>query len=108
MGEAGPPRDYEQALRVHRALWAEGDYRRVAEQLTGVSAAVVEAAGIGPGLRVLDLGAGSGNTAILAAGRGAEMTAVDLADDPLARISTQEVGATLPPDCCARAGSRGP
>ena len=83
MGEAAPPRDYQQALRVHRALWAEGDYRRVAEQLTGVSAAVVEAAGIGPGLRVLDLGAGSGNTAILAAGRGAEVTAVDLADDLL-------------------------
>ena len=46
-----------------------------------MSAAVVEAAGIGPGLRVLDLGAGSGNTALLAAGRGAEVTAVDLTDD---------------------------
>ena len=58
-----------------------GDYTRVAEQLTGVSAAVVEAAGVGPGMRVLDLGAGSGNTALLAAGRGAEVTAVDLTDD---------------------------
>ena len=46
-----------------------------------MSAAVVEAAGIGPGLRVLDLGAGSGNTALLAAGRGAQVTAVDLTDD---------------------------
>jgi 2-polyprenyl-3-methyl-5-hydroxy-6-metoxy-1,4-benzoquinol methylase len=32
-------------------------------------------------MRVLDLGAGSGNTALLAAGRGAEVTAVDLTDD---------------------------
>jgi ubiquinone/menaquinone biosynthesis C-methylase UbiE len=73
--------DYELARRMHGALWAAGDYSRVAEQLTGVSAAVVEAAGIAPGLQVLDLGAGSGNTALLAAGRGAEVTSVDLTDD---------------------------
>jgi 2-polyprenyl-6-hydroxyphenyl methylase/3-demethylubiquinone-9 3-methyltransferase len=73
--------DYELARRMHGALWAAGDYTRVAEQLVGVSAAVVETAGIGPGLRVLDLGAGSGNTALLAAGQGAEVTAVDLTDD---------------------------
>ena len=60
MGEA-ELRDYEQARRMHEALWADGDYTRVAELLTGVSAAVVEAAAIGPGMRVLDLGAGSGN-----------------------------------------------
>jgi cyclopropane fatty-acyl-phospholipid synthase-like methyltransferase len=53
----------------------------VAEQLIGVSVAIVEAAGIGPGMRALDLGAGSGNTALVAAGRGAEVTAVDLTDD---------------------------
>ena len=81
MGEPDVVRDFEQARRLHGALWAAGDYTRVAEQLTGVSAAVVNAAGIVPGLRVLDLGAGSGNTALLAAGLGAEVTAVDLTDD---------------------------
>ena len=81
MSEAEFGEDYELARRMHGALWAAGDYTRVAEQLTGVSVAVVGAAGIGPGLRVLDLGAGSGNTALLAAGRGAEVTAVDLTDD---------------------------
>jgi len=81
MSEAEFRGDYELALRMHGALWAAGDYTRVAEQLTGVSEAVVEAAGIGSGLRVLDLGAGSGNTALLAAGRGAQVTAVDLTDD---------------------------
>ena len=81
MSEAEFREDYELARRMHGALWAAGDYTRVAEQLTGVSAAVVEAAGIGPGMRVLDLGAGSGNTALLAAGRGAQVTAVDLTDD---------------------------
>ena len=70
MGEPEFLHDFEQARRLHGAMWAAGDYTRVAEQLTGVSAAVVEAAGIGPGLRVLDPGAGSGNTALLAAGQG--------------------------------------
>jgi len=81
MNEAEFREDYELARRMHGAMWAAGDYARVAEQLTGVSAAVVETAGIEPGLRVLDLGAGSGNTALLAAGQGAEVTAVDLTDD---------------------------
>ena len=81
MGEAGFVEDFQLARRMHGALWAAGDYTRVAEQLTGVSATVVDAAGIGPGMRVLDLGAGSGNTALLAAGRGAEVTAADLTDD---------------------------
>ena len=57
MSEAEFREDYELARRMHGALWAAGDYARVAEQLTGVSAAVVEAAGIVPGMRVLDLGA---------------------------------------------------
>jgi len=61
MGEAEFREDDELARRM---LWAAGDYIRAAAALTGVSAAVVQAAGIGPGLRVLDLGAGSGNTAL--------------------------------------------
>ena len=77
MNEAEFREDYELARRMHGAMWAAGDYARVAEQLTGVSAAVVETAGIEPGLRVLDLGAGSANTALLAAGRGAQVTAVE-------------------------------
>jgi hypothetical protein len=39
-------RDFEQARRMHKARWADGSYTRVAAQLTGVSAAVVEAAAI--------------------------------------------------------------
>ena len=81
MGEPEFLHDFEQARRLHGAMWAAGDYTRVAEQLTGVSASVVEAAGIVSGMRVLDLGAGAGNTALLAAGLGADVTAVDLTDD---------------------------
>src|SRR3974377_202754 len=80
MTEAEFLEDYELARRLHGALWAAGDYTRVAEQLTGVSAAVVNAAGIVPGLRVLDLGAGSGHTTLSGAGVGAKGPAVDLPD----------------------------
>lgn len=81
MGDPDFAHDFEQARRLHGALWVAGDYTRVAEQLTEVSAAVVNAAGILPGMRVLDLGAGTGNTALLAADHGAQVTAVDLTDD---------------------------
>jgi SAM-dependent methyltransferase len=86
-------RDYEQARRTHQARWALGDYTRVAEELTGVSAAVVEAASVGPGTRVLDLHAWSGNTAILAAGQGAEVTAMDLDDRLFATCRGRAAGA---------------
>ena len=35
MSEAEFRDDYELAQRMHGALWAAGDYARVAEQLTG-------------------------------------------------------------------------
>jgi 2-polyprenyl-6-hydroxyphenyl methylase/3-demethylubiquinone-9 3-methyltransferase len=97
MGEPDFVRDFEQARRLHGALWAAGDYTRVAEQLTEVSAAVVNAAGVLPGMRVLDMGAGSGNTALLAADRRAEVTAVDLTDDLFGtcRRRAAEAGVTV-------------
>src|SRR5215469_9264527 len=97
MGEPDVVHDFEQARRLHSALWAAGDYTRVAEQLTEVSAAVVNAAGILPGMRVLDLGAGSGNTALLAADHGAQVTAVDLTDDLFGtcRRRAAEAGVTI-------------
>jgi ubiquinone/menaquinone biosynthesis C-methylase UbiE len=61
-----------------RALWSGGHYETVAEHLRPASRELVEACGIGPGERVLDVGAGSGNTTIEAAARGAAVTASDL------------------------------
>jgi len=97
MGEPDFVRDFEQARRLHGAFWAAGDYTRVAEQLTEVSAAVVNAAGILPGMRVLDLGAGTGNTALLAADHGAQVTALDLTDDLFGtcRRRAAEAGVTV-------------
>jgi SAM-dependent methyltransferase len=62
-----------------RATWALGDYHEFARRsLWGFGQELVEACGIGPGQRVLDVAAGSGNVAIRAAQAGAEVVASDL------------------------------
>jgi SAM-dependent methyltransferase len=74
------PPDVLTAVRAkHRALWALGDYPAVAtEVIPALGPILVEAAGVQPGDRVLDVGAGSGNAAIPAALAGAEVIASDL------------------------------
>lgn len=69
----------------HRAMWASGDYARVADEIVGeIGPTLVRAAGIGPGQRVLDVAAGSGNASIPAAATGAEVIASDLVPELLA------------------------
>lgn len=61
-----------------RAMWASGDFPAIAKTVTPVGRELVQAAGIGPGQKVLDVAAGSGNTAIPAALAGADVVASDL------------------------------
>jgi ubiquinone/menaquinone biosynthesis C-methylase UbiE len=62
-----------------RAAWALGDYHRFAkETVWEVGEVLVRACGISTGQRVLDVAAGTGNTAIRAAEAGAEVVASDL------------------------------
>ncbi|WIM94660.1 methyltransferase domain-containing protein [Actinoplanes oblitus] len=72
----------------HRAMWASGDYPAVADLVAPLGPALVEAAGIGPGQRVLDVGAGTGNAALPAARTGADVTASDLTPE-LLRVGEQ-------------------
>src|SRR5215218_2080423 len=68
----------------HRAMWASGDYPGMVETfLTPLGPRLVEACGIAPGTRVLDVAAGSGNASIPAAARGAYVTASDLTPELL-------------------------
>ena len=57
--------------------WGAGRYELIAEQLLPASQVVVEQAEISPGERVVDVGCGTGNAALLAAERGAIVTGVD-------------------------------
>jgi SAM-dependent methyltransferase len=96
-GTAGAPPDAELKAR-HRKMWASGDYPSMVETfLTPLGPRLVEACGIGPGLRVLDVAAGTGNAAIPAAQRGANVTASDLTPELLdaGRARADAAGVTL-------------
>ena len=75
-----PAADADRALKAAtRAVWALGDYHRFATELMwDLGPILVRACGIGPGQRVLDVAAGSGNVAIRAAEAGAAVVASDL------------------------------
>jgi SAM-dependent methyltransferase len=59
-------------------MWAQGDYSAVAVLLEPCSIKLADLSGIHPGIKALDLAAGTGNFALAAAERGAEVTACDL------------------------------
>ncbi len=77
---ARPASDAERTLKAaHRAMWALGDYHTFAKAtIWDLGPVLVEACGIAPGRRVLDVAAGTGNTAIRAARTGARVVATDL------------------------------
>src|SRR6478752_8917237 len=70
----------DQELKArHRAMWASGDYPSMVETfLLPLGPVLVDACGIGPGQRVLDVAAGTGNASIPAAKTGADVVASDL------------------------------
>src|ERR671915_2107162 len=77
------PADVELKAR-HAKMWASGDYASMVETfLLPLGPRLVEACGIEPGMRVLDVAAGTGNASIPAAERGARVTASDLTPELL-------------------------
>ena len=69
----------------HRAMWAKGDYPRMVDTfLLPIGPRLVDACPIGPGTTVLDVASGTGNAALPAAARGANVTASDLTPELLA------------------------
>jgi SAM-dependent methyltransferase len=87
----------DQALKAkHRKVWASGDYERVADTvIPRLGARLVEATGVGPGQRVLDVAAGTGNAAVPAARAGATVTASDLTPELLERGAAKVAGEDL-------------
>jgi SAM-dependent methyltransferase len=79
-------------------MWASGDYPSMVETwLTPLGPRLVTASGIGPGARVLDVAAGTGNAAIPAALAGAKVVASDLTPELLdaGRARAEAAGASL-------------
>ncbi len=89
------PTDAELKAR-HRGMWALGDYPSVAtEVIAELGTLLVEATGIGPGDRVLDVAAGSGNASFPAARAGAEVVASDLTPSLLDAGRSAEEGLAI-------------
>ena len=72
MTDAQPVKD------TQKLVWSLGDYRELARQFEPAAVALVEACGVGPGMEVLEVAAGTGNLAVAAARRGARVVASDL------------------------------
>lgn len=93
-----PIREDQNLAAAHAAMWALGDYALMAEEVMApLGPILVAAAGIGPGVRVLDVAAGSGNISLPAAKTGATVVSTDLTPELLARSKERaaEQGLTL-------------
>ncbi|MCW3813501.1 class I SAM-dependent methyltransferase [Micromonospora sp. DR5-3] len=92
-------RERDRAVKAgHRQMWALGSYATVAaEVIPELGENLVRAAGVGPGDRVLDVAAGTGNAAIPAALAGASVVASDLTPEllELGRALAARRGVTL-------------
>jgi len=99
MSEVTDAVEADRAVKArHRSMWASGDYPELARELiSSLGPILVEAVGVRPGDRVLDVAAGSGNAAIPAALAGATVIASDLTPElfEAGREEAQRLGAEL-------------
>jgi SAM-dependent methyltransferase len=70
--------DYAALRERTRAVWSAGDYSPIERLTLPASQAVIDACAVSAGQEVLDVGAGTGNLALLAAAEGASVVASDL------------------------------
>src|SRR4051795_5629627 len=71
-------------MNANKELWEKGDFTRIAASMRESGDALVGKLEITEGLRVLDVGCGSGPPAVPAAQRGAEVLGVDIASNLVA------------------------
>jgi ubiquinone/menaquinone biosynthesis C-methylase UbiE len=64
-----------------KSTWMAGDFSQIAKAIESTAEAFVERLNIEPGMKVLDVACGSGNLAIVAAQKGADVTGIDIADN---------------------------
>ena len=70
--------DYAALKEGTKALWSLGDYSPIERLTLPASRDVIDACAVSAGQEVLDVGAGTGNLALLAAAEGASVVASDL------------------------------
>lgn len=73
------PPDIEAMKQRSAQIWGLGDYTRLAPLLEPAAQSLIDACAVSAGQEVLDVAAGNGNFAVLAAREGASVVALDLA-----------------------------
>jgi SAM-dependent methyltransferase len=86
--------DYDALKERSRKVWGLGDYPKIAEIILPASRSLVDACAISAGQEVLDVAAGNGNLALLAAEEGADVVASDFSPGQieLGRARTEAEG----------------
>ena len=77
MGSTAP--GFAEMKKGMKAAWMAGDFGQIARHNQWRGEEFVSRLGLKPGIRVLDVGCGTGNQSIPAARTGADMTGVDIA-----------------------------
>jgi ubiquinone/menaquinone biosynthesis C-methylase UbiE len=90
------PIDLAAIKQRQQKAWASGDYPAIGAVLVVVSEVLCETADLRTGERVLDIATGSGNTALAAARRFCEVTAVDYVASMLERTRERAATERLP------------
>jgi SAM-dependent methyltransferase len=63
---------------IQRFIWSQGDYSEIARETRPAAEALASALNVHPGVSLLDVAAGDGNLAVVAARRGAAVAATDI------------------------------
>ena len=79
-----------------RAAWMEGDFGQIAKTVSRAAELFVAGLHIKPGVRVLDVACGTGNTALPLARLGAIVTGVDIAANLLKQARERAAAESLP------------
>src|SRR5437879_4183122 len=85
-----------QIKAVMKAVWTAGDFGQIAALSAKTAEEFVARTAITPGVRVLDVACGTGNTAIPAARAGADVIGVDIAPNLLAQARKRAAAENLP------------
>src|SRR5688572_30357307 len=80
-----PATDFEQLKSRLKATWMTGDYDAFSRYMEKDAEVFYERLGVAPGTRLLDVGCGAGQLALIAARRGAIVTGSDIATNWLAK-----------------------
>lgn len=81
MSTAAPSPEMETLKSKLKTTWEAGDFSEVAKHIEKVAEDFVGRLDIEPGMKVLDVACGSGNLAVNAAAKGADVTGIDIADN---------------------------